>query len=89
MMMMMDKTIVVIALLLAATLAFVGQIGISITQHQAEAFGIASLPLGAFTSLPSSGGGSSSGHCVSGGDTSNSCNNGNVQTQSNTGDNAA
>ncbi|MDQ3837067.1 MAG: hypothetical protein M3270_09055 [Thermoproteota archaeon] len=87
-MMMRDKTIVVIALLLAATLALVGEISVSITQHQAEAFGIASLPLGAFTSLPSSGGGSSSGQCVSGGSTSTSCNNVSVQTSSNTGNNA-
>ena len=76
--MMTDKTIVVIVLLLAATLmTLVGQIGISIAQHQAEGFFNQGITSHYIYKLQSSG------------DSSGSNNNINFQTSDNTGNNAA
>ena len=72
--MMKDKTITIV-FLLAAALTLVGQISVNIAQHQAEAFSLTSLPLGAYTVKPPS---SSSG----------GSNNLSVQNQVNTGNNA-
>jgi hypothetical protein len=87
-MIMKDKTIAIV-FLLAATLVLVGQISITIAQHQAEAFSPTLLPSIAqkivrdISKPPSSGSG-----CVSGG-SSLSCNSLSLQNQENSGNNAA